>query len=68
MRAGEQLRFDVHAKLSVSAPQPSSVCGAKAPQPASPRGSYGVRSALLVRVKAAAAKQRAGQAPPLRYD
>ena len=24
MRAGEQLRFDVHAKLSVSAPRPSS--------------------------------------------
>ena len=33
MRVGEQLRFDVHAKLSVSAPRPSSVaCGDSFPQ------------------------------------
>ena len=42
MRVGEQLRFDVHAKLFASAPRPSS---GSLRSPPSPRGRQGVHSA-----------------------
>ena len=42
MRVGEQLRFDVHAKLFASAPRPSS---GSLRSPPSPRGGDGVRTA-----------------------
>ena len=41
MRAGEHLRIALHAQQNATAPRPSSVCGALAPQTASPRGSQG---------------------------
>ena len=41
MRAGEHLRIALHAQQSATAPRPSSVCSANAPQTASPRGSQG---------------------------
>ena len=64
MRAGEQLRFAKHAKLCFSAPRPSSApFGGTFPQ-GKARSAYDSR----LRAKAAAANQRAGQAPPLHYD
>ena len=65
MRVGEQSRFAEHAKLCFSAPRPSS---GSLRSPPSPRGRQGVRTALPLRAKAAAANLREGQAPPLRYD
>ena len=64
MRVGEQLRFAEHAKLFASAPLPSSApCGGTFPE-----GKVWGAFRSLVRAKAAAANQREGQAPPLRYD
>ena len=58
MRVGEQLRFDEHAKLSISAPWPSSVaCGDSFPQ-----GKLWGAFRAAVRAKATAADQREGQA------